>query len=286
MVERRRERHGAKNADAPEGRLQADSPAKGGRHADRSAGVGADGSCAQARGNRRGGACARSAGNPIERPGIMHRAVVRVGAGDSVSEFVQVRFAEQDGAGAGKLSRDGGISGRNEIAQDFRSGGGADAARPDVVLERDRDSEERRNFRAGNCAGGAVAFPRGAPRRAPVSAVTVRNAFSAGFCRSMRRKNSSVSSTGEILRFASSAASSSMVANASDSSFFMVRTVSPAAADFQTFRCWQCSAKREIDFPCGSRRAKGAGIQAKFRSTIRYSLLRRIGSAGYSASTS
>src|SRR5580692_2025724 len=39
MIERRRKRHGAENADAAERRLQSDSPAKRGRHADRPTGV-------------------------------------------------------------------------------------------------------------------------------------------------------------------------------------------------------------------------------------------------------
>src|ERR1700730_17971093 len=62
MIERWRERHGAKDADASEGWLQADGPAKSGWHTDRAAGVGTDRSRAQARGNRDGGARAGSTG--------------------------------------------------------------------------------------------------------------------------------------------------------------------------------------------------------------------------------
>ena len=71
---------------------------------------------------------------------------MRVGAGDSVGEFVQVGLAEQDGPGAGKFSRDRGIFRRNKIAQNFRSGSRADAARPNSVLERDGYPEERGIF--------------------------------------------------------------------------------------------------------------------------------------------
>src|ERR1700689_73336 len=142
MIKRRRERHGPEDADAPESRLQPDGPAKSGRDTNRAACVGTNGSRAQARGNRGGGASARSAGNPIERPGIVHRAVVGVAACDSVGEFVQVGFPDQDGSGTGKFARDGGIFRGDEIVQDFRSRGRADAARPNVVLERDRYPEE------------------------------------------------------------------------------------------------------------------------------------------------
>ena len=72
----------------------------------------------------------------------MNGAVVIVRAGDSVREFIQIRFAEEDDAGAGKFPRDGRIFRGHEIAQDFRARGRADSPRPNVVFQRNRYSEE------------------------------------------------------------------------------------------------------------------------------------------------
>src|SRR4029077_8110130 len=92
-----------KDADAAEGWLQPDNPAKSRRNADRAACIGTDGSRAQTRGNRNGGAGARPAGDMIERPRIMRGSVVLIASGNPVGKFVQIRFADQDSAGAARF---------------------------------------------------------------------------------------------------------------------------------------------------------------------------------------
>ena len=189
VVERRRERHRAEYADASEGGFQAHDPAHARRNANRAARVGADRRHAKARGNGRGGAAARSARNPVERPGIMRRAVMRIVACNPVGEFMHVGLAEQNGAGAGKLPRDGCVRRGDEIAQDLRSRRRADAARPEVVLQCDRNAEERTMSCCPDRRLRANSFSARRAAASACSAVTVRNALRRGLCRSMRRRN-------------------------------------------------------------------------------------------------
>ena len=69
--------------------------------------------------------------------------MVRVVGRAAPGEFVHVRLADDDGAGALQPRRHGRVLCRNKVRQDFRPRRRADAARVDVVLERDRNPVER-----------------------------------------------------------------------------------------------------------------------------------------------
>src|SRR6266852_7123032 len=69
--------------------------------------------------------------------------------GDEVGELGERALAEDDGAGPAELAGDEGVLARTRSAERDGSGGGGHVARGDVVLEDDRNSEQR---------GPAVAF--------------------------------------------------------------------------------------------------------------------------------
>ncbi len=143
MIEADPQCHNPCCADEAERRLQSDNPAKRGGNADRASRIRAHRSEAHSRANGRRRSPARSAGNPIARPRVARAAVMGILAGDAVREFVHVRLAEQNRAGSREFFGDVAIRLRHEIRQNLRSGGGANPARPEIVLERNRNSVER-----------------------------------------------------------------------------------------------------------------------------------------------
>src|SRR5882757_11493249 len=68
---------------------------------------------------------------------------MRIVCCDSISEFVKIGFADEDGAGFLKLGPGLRIVQGNEIFEDFRAGGCADSFGVDVIFQRDGDSVER-----------------------------------------------------------------------------------------------------------------------------------------------
>src|SRR6266849_5019900 len=94
-----RERNDARGGDAADAGLEADDAAERRRDADGAARVSANGPIAEAGSNGCCGAAAGTAGYAGEVPWIARRAVMRIVGGDAVGEFVEVGFAEEDGAG-------------------------------------------------------------------------------------------------------------------------------------------------------------------------------------------
>src|SRR5436190_1146299 len=83
---------------------------------------------------------ARSAWNPIGRPGVPRRTERRVLGRRAHRELVAVRLADNDGAGRLELLDDRRVVGRHERLEDLRGRGRADAPGADVVFERHRDA--------------------------------------------------------------------------------------------------------------------------------------------------
>ena len=110
-----------------------------------------------------------------ERPRIARRAERRVLGRRSHRELVAVGLADDDRAGRLEPRDHGGVVRRHEGFEHPRRGGRADAARAEVVLERDR---ARRQRRVAPARRGRDRSRRRAP--APVRAVTVLKACSAG----------------------------------------------------------------------------------------------------------
>ena len=143
LIERGRKRDQPVARDAAVGRLQADDAAERGRLPDRAAGIGAERNGREAGGDGDSRAAAGSAGDVIRVPRIARGSERRVFGRRSHRKLVAVGLAHHDGARRLEPSDDGGVVRRNERAEHLRRGGGRDAARHDVVFERDRHSRKR-----------------------------------------------------------------------------------------------------------------------------------------------
>ena len=121
----------------------------------------------QAGGDRRARSAARSAGNPLGIPGIAHRAEMRIGGRDAVGEFVQSGLADQHRARVIQLRGTTAVVIGDEIREDFRARGGADAARHHQILVRDGNAVQRatvdaaREFGIHGGGAGAARHRRG-----------------------------------------------------------------------------------------------------------------------------
>src|SRR6202035_3205365 len=122
------------------------------------AGICADAAVAEAGRDRGCGAATGAAGNAREVPGIAGGTVVRVVGGYAVGEFVEIGFAEEDGAGFFELGPDYGVMQRDKIFQNFGAGGGADVLRVDVVFEGDGNAVERAAVAMAFAAAGSEEF--------------------------------------------------------------------------------------------------------------------------------
>src|ERR1035438_728828 len=118
------ERQDAKAADAPIGRLESDGAAKRGRDANGAAGIGAHRHEDHVRGYGGARTTARPAGTVPRVPRIAHRAEVRVGRSDAVSQFVHVELAEQYGACGQEFLHHGGVALGQKVLVDLGARGG------------------------------------------------------------------------------------------------------------------------------------------------------------------
>src|SRR6266852_6485950 len=153
-----RKRHDAFGGNAADDGLEADDAAKACGDANRSSGVGANAAVAESGGNGCRGAAAGAAGNARKIPGIARWAIVRVVGGDAVSKFVEIGFAEEDGAGFLELGPDYGVMQRDEILENFRAGSGANALGVDVVFQRDGNAMKRAAVAMAFAAAGGEEF--------------------------------------------------------------------------------------------------------------------------------
>ena len=140
----RRCRRTGRAASSPPGdeavrRLEADDAAAGRRDPDRPCGVGAERGVAEARGESRGRASARSARVAVGREWVADVAEVLVLRGDPVGELVQVGLPD-DRVAPGLEARDGGCRPRGDVlGEDRRPVGRPEAGRVEEVLDAEAD---------------------------------------------------------------------------------------------------------------------------------------------------
>jgi hypothetical protein len=123
--------------------LEADDAAAGRRDPDRPCGVGAERRVAEARGESRGRASARSARVAVRREWIADVAEVLVLGGDPVGELVQVGLPD-DRVAPGLEARDGGCRPLGDVlGEDRRPIGRPEAGRVEEVLDAEADPVPR-----------------------------------------------------------------------------------------------------------------------------------------------
>ncbi len=159
MVERPPQREGPAQRNGPERRLEANAAAKGGRHADRSAGVRAEGTGAEARhhGDRRTAARAAWAAPGIV--GIAGDAPPRIGGADAVGELVEIGFSKDNGAGSPKPGHRVGVPGRDPVPQNARPDRRSLGPRREQVLDRNRHSQQRSDLAPRQSPLGSLRLP-------------------------------------------------------------------------------------------------------------------------------
>ena len=208
LVERARERHEAVARDAAVGRLRAHGRGDGRRLPDRAAGVGAGRERRLEGREHRARATAGAAGDAVQVPRVVRRAVGGVLGRAAHRELVHVGLAEDRQAGLAQLGHDGRVVGRDPALEDLAAARRRQALRRHDVLDRDRHAGERR--RAAPPPRGARR-PRG-PGRAPPRRRRGGRSAPAPSTAAMRSRWAWVTSTEEIVLVASASASSAAVA--------------------------------------------------------------------------
>ena len=123
VVHRPAERNHAALADPAIGRLKADHTAERGGNPNRTAGIGPQGKYRTARRHRSCRTTARTAGDPIQIPGIAAGAVMVVFVCRAVSELMQIVLADQNRAGCLQPVDGRRILRRGMLGQNRRTGG-------------------------------------------------------------------------------------------------------------------------------------------------------------------
>ena len=162
----RRQRHEAVARDAAVGRLGADRAGDGRGLADRATGVGADRERRLERRDDRRRAAAGAAGDPLEVPRVVARAVGAVLGGGAHRELVHVGLAEDRHPGLAQPGHEGRVVRRHPALQDLRAAGRRQALGRHDVLDGDRHAGQRVQRLAGGAAPVDARRPgRGRPRR-------------------------------------------------------------------------------------------------------------------------
>ena len=142
-VERLRQRHRAGAADPADGGLQPGDAAEMRRHPDRAAGVRAQRRKRQSRGDRSARSRRRTAGDVIEREGIVHRTVMGIVTGRPIGELGHLQRAEANRAGVLQALQRGRSGRGDEIAANLRAAGDDLAGLVIHVLVRQRHAMQR-----------------------------------------------------------------------------------------------------------------------------------------------
>ena len=143
LVERAGEGHEPVARHRPVGRLHPHDPAQRGGLADRAARVGPERQGGEPGRHRRGRAPRRATGDAARVMGVVGRPEGGVLGGRPHGELVEVGLADHDGTGGPQARHHGGVVGRVPPFEDPRRARGGDAARAQVVLERDRHPRQR-----------------------------------------------------------------------------------------------------------------------------------------------
>ena len=143
MIQRRAQRHDSVYRHGAERRFESHHAAQRRGNPDRASRIRPHRRRAQTRGHRNRAPAARPSRDSLQVAWIVRRAEMDVVARHSVSEFVQVRFPQHDGARRAQPCHNLRIAVRHELRQDLRPGGRPHTFRPDVVLQRDGNAMER-----------------------------------------------------------------------------------------------------------------------------------------------
>ena len=162
LIERRSVRDEAVARDAPVRGLHADDAAERRRLPDGAAGVRSERHRHRAGRHERRGAAARAAWRAGLVPGVEHGAKGGVLVRRPHRELVAVGLGDDHRASRVESLHDGRVVRRDEAIEDARAGGGARAARADVVLDRHRHAGQRepRAFVVGERVHGRGALTR------------------------------------------------------------------------------------------------------------------------------
>ena len=136
-IEGRAQRDDTGRVRGPGRGLEADHAAQRRRNPDRSSGVGPHRPIAHPERDRDGGASRGSAGHARRIAWVVHRPVVRVGAGHAVGPFVQIGFPDHDAPMPPHPCDERRVLGVGRPGQHASAGRGHGAPDPDVVLDRD-----------------------------------------------------------------------------------------------------------------------------------------------------
>src|SRR6185312_1078252 len=125
--------------DGAVGRAEADEATEGGRLLDGASGIRAEAPRSQAAGDRGCGAPGRAAWDPLGVPGVFGRAVRRVLGRGAHGELVEIGLADERQPCVLDSRGDGRVEDRDVALEYAGASSGRNAARRDVVLERDRN---------------------------------------------------------------------------------------------------------------------------------------------------
>ncbi len=139
--------------DEAVGGFESDDAAEGGGLSDGAAGVGAEAAEADACGTGCGRAAGGAAGDAVGVPGIFGGAEGGVFGGGAHGEFIEVCFAEDDGAGGFELLDDRGVIRGVEVFEHFGGASGGAVVGTHVVFDGDGDAGEEAEGLAGGAFG-------------------------------------------------------------------------------------------------------------------------------------
>ena len=148
MIERRSKRDQAIARHASIGRHQPDHAAKRRRLANRTARVRTQRRHRHVRSHGRGRPARRTSRNARKIARIVHRLPRRVLVGRTHRKLVAIQLAQHHGAGRFETSDGGAIVRRNIVAQNLRTGRGANALGDHHIFDCDRHAAQRRKLLA------------------------------------------------------------------------------------------------------------------------------------------
>ncbi len=188
---------------------------------------------------------------------------------DSVSEFMQIRLANNHRAGLPQRGHDIGIPRRNKIRENLRSRRRADSLRFDIVFERKRNAVKRPAMLAArDFAFGATRVRPRLLRSDGDKCVQLGIKPFDSFEDRIEQFNRRDLPPPQHLRRLADGQKAQFILR-EDRHAINVRTLSPAAADSQPSRGSRSTTRRGTDSPCAPCREKAAGIRIPARSKIR-----------------
>jgi len=135
--------------DAPIGGLETDDATERSRLTDGTTGIGTDGSQALASRHSRCTATGATSGHMVGVPWVRRGAEGGCLRGSTHGELIEIRLPEQNRSGLPEAIGHRGLVGRDKLLEHPTGTCGANAARAEVVLDRQRDSGQGRQVLTG-----------------------------------------------------------------------------------------------------------------------------------------